>query len=97
MRELGDEAENYHRKMGQWLKKANLDKVFLFGEKNLIDYVLAEYPTQNAKYYESKDELNNDLAKILDEYKSQSTKLTVKGARSFKMEEVVAFVRQRNR
>ncbi|AVC44728.1 UDP-N-acetylmuramoylalanyl-D-glutamyl-2, 6-diaminopimelate--D-alanyl-D-alanine ligase [Francisella tularensis subsp. novicida] len=94
MRELGDEAENYHRKMGQWLKKANLDKVFLFGEKNLIDYVLAEYPTQNAKYYESKDELNNDLAKILDEYKSQSTKLTVKGARSFKMEEVVKFVKE---
>lgn len=94
MRELGDEAENYHRKMGQWLKKANLDKIFLFGEKNLIDYVLAEYSNQNAKYYESKDELNNDLAKILDEYKSQSTKLTVKGARSFKMEEVVKFVKE---
>ncbi|MDE4978467.1 UDP-N-acetylmuramoylalanyl-D-glutamyl-2, 6-diaminopimelate--D-alanyl-D-alanine ligase, partial [Francisella tularensis subsp. holarctica] len=43
MRELGDEAENSHRKMGQWLKKANLDKIFLFGEKNLLDYVLAEY------------------------------------------------------
>ena len=92
MRELGDEAENYHRKMGQWLKKVNLDKIFLFGEKNLIDYVLAEYPNQNAKYYDSKDELNNDLTKVLDEYKSQNTKLTVKGARSFKMEEVVAFV-----
>ncbi|MFV9972903.1 MAG: UDP-N-acetylmuramoyl-tripeptide--D-alanyl-D-alanine ligase [Francisella endosymbiont of Hyalomma asiaticum] len=95
MRELGDEAENYHRKMGQWLKKVNLDKIFLFGEKNLIDYVLAEYPNQNAKYYDSKDELNNDLTKVLDEYKSQNTKLTVKGARSFKMEEVVAFVKQR--
>ncbi|ALB01470.1 UDP-N-acetylmuramoylalanyl-D-glutamyl-2, 6-diaminopimelate--D-alanyl-D-alanine ligase [Francisella persica ATCC VR-331] len=95
MRELGDEAENYHRKIGQWLKKVNLDKIFLFGEKNLIDYVLAEYPNQNAKYYDSKDELNNDLTKVLDEYKSQNTKLTVKGARSFKMEEVVAFVKQR--
>ena len=97
MRELGDEAENYHRKMGQWLNKAGLDKIFLFGEKKLIDYVLIEYPHQNAKYYDCKDKLNNDLAKLLDEYKSQSTKLTVKGARSFKMEEVVAFVKQRNR
>ncbi|MDE5007301.1 UDP-N-acetylmuramoylalanyl-D-glutamyl-2, 6-diaminopimelate--D-alanyl-D-alanine ligase, partial [Francisella tularensis subsp. holarctica] len=48
----------------------------------------------NAKYYESKDELNNDLAKILDEYTSQSIKLTVKGARRFKMEEVVKFVKE---
>ncbi|APC92005.1 MULTISPECIES: UDP-N-acetylmuramoyl-tripeptide--D-alanyl-D-alanine ligase [Francisella] len=95
MRELGEEAENYHRKMGQWLKKANLDKIFLFGEQKLIDCVLAEYPNQNAKYYDSKDKLNNDLARVLDEYKSQNTKLTVKGARSFKMEEVVAFVKQR--
>ncbi|MDE5033914.1 UDP-N-acetylmuramoylalanyl-D-glutamyl-2, 6-diaminopimelate--D-alanyl-D-alanine ligase, partial [Francisella tularensis subsp. holarctica] len=51
MRELGDEAENYHRKMGQWLKKAHLDKIFLFGEKNVLDYVLAEYSNQNAQYY----------------------------------------------
>ncbi|MDE4971939.1 UDP-N-acetylmuramoylalanyl-D-glutamyl-2, 6-diaminopimelate--D-alanyl-D-alanine ligase, partial [Francisella tularensis subsp. holarctica] len=56
--------------------------------------VLAEYSNQNAKYYESKDALNNDLAKILDEYKSQSIKLTVKGDRSFKMEEVVKFVKE---
>ena len=35
MRELGAEAQNYHRKMGQWLKNANLDRVFLFGEKKI--------------------------------------------------------------
>ncbi|AEB28339.1 UDP-N-acetylmuramoyl-tripeptide--D-alanyl-D-alanine ligase [Francisella hispaniensis] len=97
MRELGDEAENYHRKMGQWLNKANLDKIFLFGEKNLINFALEEYKNSNIKYYDDKQQLNDDLLKVLTEYKSQNTKLTIKGARSFKMEEVVAFVKQRNR
>ncbi|MBK2357157.1 UDP-N-acetylmuramoyl-tripeptide--D-alanyl-D-alanine ligase [Francisella hispaniensis] len=97
MRELGDEAENYHRKMGQWLNKANLDKIFLFGEKNLIKFALEEYKNSNIKYYDDKQQLNDDLLKVLTEYKSQNTKLTIKGARSFKMEEVVAFVKQRNR
>ncbi|AFJ43532.1 UDP-N-acetylmuramoyl-tripeptide--D-alanyl-D-alanine ligase [Francisella orientalis] len=94
MRELGDEAENYHRKMGQWLNKANFDNIFLFGEKNLIKFVLEEYKGLNAKYYYDKQQLNDDLLKVLDGYKSQNTKLTVKGARSFKMEEVVKFVKE---
>lgn len=95
MRELGDEAKNYHCKMGQWLKKANLDRVFFFGEKELISYALEEYETPNIKYYEDKQELNNDLLKVLNEYKSENTKITVKGARSFEMEEVVSFVKER--
>lgn len=94
MRELGDEAENYHRKMGQWLNEANLDKIFLFGEKKLIKFALEEYKNSNVKYYDDKQQLNDDLLKVLTEYKSQSTKLTVKGARSFKMEEVVKFVKE---
>lgn len=94
MRELGDEAENYHRKMGQWLNKANLDNIFLFGEKNLIKFALEEYFGSNVKYYDDKQQLNDDLLKVLTEYKSQNTKLTVKGARSFKMEEVVKFVKE---
>ncbi|WP_432773511.1 UDP-N-acetylmuramoyl-tripeptide--D-alanyl-D-alanine ligase [Francisella salimarina] len=94
MRELGDEGENYHRKMGQWLNKAGLDNIFLFGEKNLIKFALEEYKGSNVKYYDDKQQLNNDLLKVLDGYKSQNTKLTVKGARSFKMEEVVKFVKE---
>lgn len=94
MRELGDEGQNYHRKMGQWLNKAGLDNIFLFGEKNLIKFALEEYEGSNVKYYDDKQQLNNDLLKVLDGYKSQNTKLTVKGARSFKMEEVVKFVKE---
>ncbi|AIT09193.1 UDP-N-acetylmuramoylalanyl-D-glutamyl-2, 6-diaminopimelate--D-alanyl-D-alanine ligase [Candidatus Francisella endociliophora] len=94
MRELGSEAENYHRKMGQWLKMANIDKVFLFGEKELIGYALEECEAPNIRYYEDKQELNNDLQKVLNEYKSENTKVTIKGARSFKMEEIVKFVKE---
>ncbi len=94
MRELGDEAENYHRKMGQWLSRVNLDNIFLFGEKNLIKFALEECFGSNVKYYDDKQQLNDDLLKVLTEYKSQNTKLTVKGARSFKMEEVVKFVKE---
>lgn len=94
MRELGDQANNYHRQMGQWLKEANLDRVFLFGEKELIDYVFEEVDDSRVHYYESKQTLNSDIAKVLNKYKSENVKLTVKGARSFEMEEIVKFVKE---
>ncbi|GAB4221980.1 MAG: UDP-N-acetylmuramoyl-tripeptide--D-alanyl-D-alanine ligase [Francisella sp.] len=93
MRELGAEAENYHRKMGQWLNKAELDNILLFGEKDLIKFVLEEYRNSNIKYYEEKNALNNDLLKILNKYRFEKTKIIVKGARSFKMEDVVKFIK----
>lgn len=95
MRELGDEDENYHRQMGQWLRNSKLDKVFLFGESKLIKYVLEESDDSaiDIKYYQDKAQLNKDLATTIELYKADNTKLTIKGARSFQMEEVVSFVR----
>ncbi|MED7787606.1 UDP-N-acetylmuramoyl-tripeptide--D-alanyl-D-alanine ligase [Francisella sp. 19X1-34] len=97
MKELGDEAENYHRQMGQWLKQANLDRVFLFGDSQLMSCVLKEANDQKIKYYESKENLNNDLLNFIKEYQLCETKVIVKGARSYQMEEIVAFIKQNYR
>ncbi|MED7818579.1 MULTISPECIES: UDP-N-acetylmuramoyl-tripeptide--D-alanyl-D-alanine ligase [unclassified Francisella] len=89
MRELGSEAENYHRQMGQWLAQANLDRVFLFGDKQLMEYALKEANDQKVTYYESKEHLNKDLIDFIASSKQEEVKVTVKGARSYKMEDIV--------
>ncbi|QIW10671.1 UDP-N-acetylmuramoyl-tripeptide--D-alanyl-D-alanine ligase [Francisella sp. LA112445] len=93
MKELGDEAENYHRQMGQWLKQANLDKVFLFGDSQLMNCVLKQVDGHRVSYYKSKQSLNNDLLDFIKKSQLSETKIIVKGARSYKMEEIVEHIR----
>ncbi|BCD91297.1 UDP-N-acetylmuramoyl-tripeptide--D-alanyl-D-alanine ligase [Francisella halioticida] len=93
MKELGDEAENYHRQMGQWLRQACLDRVFLFGDSQLMSCVLKEANDQRINYYEAKENLNRDLKEFIEKYEPFETKIIVKGARSYKMEEVVDYIK----
>jgi UDP-N-acetylmuramoyl-tripeptide--D-alanyl-D-alanine ligase len=89
MRELGDLAKEYHKQMGQWITNAKLDNVLLYGENDLLEIALAEIKNTNVKIYADKNNLNNDLQSLLRASQEQNTKLVVKGARSFKMEEII--------
>ncbi|QIV94876.1 UDP-N-acetylmuramoyl-tripeptide--D-alanyl-D-alanine ligase [Allofrancisella frigidaquae] len=93
MKELGNEAENYHRQMGQWLQEANLDRVFLYGDKSLLEVTLSQIQSENVKLYDTKEELKKGLEQVLKLCNDVATKVIVKGARSYEMEEVVDFIK----
>jgi UDP-N-acetylmuramoyl-tripeptide--D-alanyl-D-alanine ligase len=94
MRELGDEAQNYHTQMGQWIAKANLDKVFLFGDEDDLDFtLLASKGDDRVKLYSSKDALGESLLMTIRSFENQATKVIVKGARFFQMEDFVEMIK----
>ncbi len=93
MRELGGEAENYHTQMGKWIAKANLDRVFLFGNKEDLDFTLLALKNDDrVKLYDSKETLETELLSCIELYKNQSAKIIVKGARFYEMEDFVRAV-----
>ncbi len=93
MRELGDEAQNYHTQMGQWIAKANLDRVFLFGNKIDLDFTLLALKNDDrVELYSSKDALSNALLSSIELFKNQATKVIIKGARFYEMEDFVKVV-----
>jgi UDP-N-acetylmuramoyl-tripeptide--D-alanyl-D-alanine ligase len=94
MRELGDEAQNYHTQMGQWIAKANLDKVFLFGDEDDLDFtLLASKGDDRVKLYSSKGALGESLLMTIRSFENQATKVIVKGARFFQMEDFVEMIK----
>ena len=94
MRELGDEAQNYHTQMGQWIAKANLDKVFLFGDEDDLDFtLLASKGDDRVKLYSSKDALGESFLMTIRSFENQTTKVIVKGARFFQMEDFVEMIK----
>ncbi|MDF2529394.1 MAG: murF [Gammaproteobacteria bacterium] len=84
MRELGQYAAEYHSKMGKLAKDANIDLLFLFGEKHLIDHTLAACDAR-ARYFSTKAELIMALKPEL----GPDTMVLVKGSRSNAMEDIV--------
>ena len=97
MLELGDDATKYHQQMGQWIKEANIDKTFLFGNKDLLQLTLNKAQGENIKYYTEKEQLGQELIKAINsisiEETNIKTKIIVKGARGYKMEEIVNFIK----
>ncbi|APC97583.1 UDP-N-acetylmuramoyl-tripeptide--D-alanyl-D-alanine ligase [Francisella frigiditurris] len=89
MRELGDLAKEYHQQMGHWINSAHIDRVFLFGDEENLKHTLSEITGGNTHFYKDKKELEKDLLEELSKYKDEKTKLIVKGARSYKMEEIL--------
>jgi UDP-N-acetylmuramoyl-tripeptide--D-alanyl-D-alanine ligase len=95
MRELGDEAQNYHTQMGQWIAKANLDRVFLFGSDEDLNFTLLALKNDaRVKLYSSKDSLGKDLFSCIKIFKNQATKVIVKGARFYEMEDFVRVIEE---
>ena len=95
MRELGSEAQNYHTQMGQWIANANLDRVFLFGNEEDLSYThLALKDDAKVKLYHSKESLASELLSCIEQLKDQATKVIVKGARFYEMEDFVKVVKE---
>lgn len=90
MKELGDSALFYHRQMAKWINLANIDKVYLYGEKSYLDVLTNEVvKKESIKQYIDKKILIKDLISYVDNKKNKDIQILVKGARSYKMEEIV--------
>ena len=97
MRELGSEAKNYHTQMGQWIANANLDRVFLFGNDEDLSFTnLALKDDLRVKLYSSKKVLGRELLSCIEQLKNQDTKVIIKGARFYEMEDFVKVIKEKN-
>jgi UDP-N-acetylmuramoyl-tripeptide--D-alanyl-D-alanine ligase len=95
MKELGDEADLHHRYIGDEIAKSNIDHVLLFGDVSHLSYIVGVNKSNDVKYFTTKHDLNDRLSELLLNYTNEATKIIIKGARSYKMEEIVGFVVQR--
>ena len=95
MGELGEYTEQEHRIVGQYAQKHHIDQLFTVG--NLSQLATSEYnaASQNkcAKHFSDKEQLKLAINSYLNSEKSKVVVL-VKGSRSAKMEEIVAFIVQ---
>ena len=95
MRELGSEAQNYHTQMGQWIANANLDRVFLFGNEEDLSFTHSALKDDaRVKLYSSKEVLASELLSCIERLKDQATKVIVKGARFYQMEDFVGILKK---
>ncbi len=83
MGEVGDQAENFHREVGDKAKKLGINKVFLLGEHTRFT---VEGFGVGAQHYENIESLLLDLNETL---RQQKYTVLVKGSRFMKMERVV--------
>ncbi|MCF6766070.1 UDP-N-acetylmuramoyl-tripeptide--D-alanyl-D-alanine ligase [Thiotrichales bacterium 19S3-7] len=85
MGELGENANLYHKKMGQWLFDNKIDEIYLYGDYGLLSNTINVVP--NARYYNDKAKLIADLKKSLK--KEEQTYVLVKGSRATEMEHII--------
>lgn len=83
MGELGDEAEQCHRAVGQATREAGIDKVLSTG--HLSRFISEESP--DGEHFTTKPALVDRLKTLLSEH--QEVTILIKGSRSAAMEEVV--------
>jgi UDP-N-acetylmuramoyl-tripeptide--D-alanyl-D-alanine ligase len=86
MFELGDEAVQLHREVGESIRAAGVNRLFTFGE---LSVNAADAFGDNASSYESIDALIGDVGTGL----SKTVNVLVKGSRSMRMERVVDALR----
>ena len=84
MSELGQEAKQHHANMGRLCQQSDIEHIFLTGDKALLSETLKNCQTK-AKYFDTKRELTDHLAAVIDE----GTMVVVKGSRANTMEEIV--------
>jgi UDP-N-acetylmuramoyl-tripeptide--D-alanyl-D-alanine ligase len=83
MMELGEKNDQYHRELGQFLKRSNLSSILLFGEAARIVY--DQINNGRAKFFDDKEALIAHTAGLV----KQEDLILVKGSRAMKMNEVV--------
>jgi UDP-N-acetylmuramoyl-tripeptide--D-alanyl-D-alanine ligase len=88
MGELGEHAPHYHQEVGKWIDKAQIDHVYLYGNKAWMSMLL-QHAGSSAKYFEQKDELLQALLTDLNKNSKAVSRILVKGSRANKMEELI--------
>ncbi|MGB9087405.1 MAG: UDP-N-acetylmuramoyl-tripeptide--D-alanyl-D-alanine ligase [Candidatus Aquirickettsiella gammari] len=83
MSELGENADRYHREIGQLAKELNLEEVYTCGA---LSALTAEEFGANAKHYTYQEELIPVLKRSLQ----NKVTVLIKGSRSARMDQVVA-------
>ncbi len=83
--ELGPEEAQLHKAIGEYARAHKVDCLMAYGE--LTKHAVKAFG-DNAKWYASKEQLSEALVNELD----ANTTVLVKGSRSMKMEDVVAYV-----
>ena len=86
MKELGDDAAELHREVGEAAQKAGVDRLFALGD---LSRFAVEGFGEHASWYGSIDALVEELSDAL----SDSVNVLVKGSRSMHMERVVDALR----
>jgi UDP-N-acetylmuramoyl-tripeptide--D-alanyl-D-alanine ligase len=86
MRELGNDAEELHRTVGDEARKAGVRRLFATGP---LSRLTVESFGSNAVWYENTDQLVRELVAELERNASRGINVLVKGSRSMQMERVV--------
>ena len=94
MGELGEFAEQEHKTIGKYAQKQGIERLFTVG--NLSQHATNEYnaasKTKDAEHFFDKEKLKSAINRYLSNETSKVVVL-VKGSRSAKMEDIVAFIK----
>jgi UDP-N-acetylmuramoyl-tripeptide--D-alanyl-D-alanine ligase len=82
MGELGDQAEQFHRDVGELAKRKNVDGLFTIGKLSIN---ASNYFGTGAFHFDSYEALEKALIKSLD----KDSTVLIKGSRAMKMERIV--------
>ena len=87
MNELGDDANELHREVGEAARASGVDRLFAYGD---LASSAVEGFGENARWYTSLDALVDELSEAL----TADVSVLVKGSRSMRMERVVDALRE---
>jgi len=95
MGELGDYAEQEHKTVGEYAQQQGIQKLFTVGNLSQLASHAYNAAAKNtvAEHFTDKQQLKEALNAYLSD-KESKTVILVKGSRSAKMEEIVAFIKQ---
>lgn len=91
MAELGEGAAGWHRKVGEWLRQAGVQKFLAVGE--LVAETVESFG-EGAEHCSDHEEAVEQLTQALNERSAADVTLLVKGSRSMRMERVVQTLTQ---
>lgn len=89
MLELGKFSEEFHRELAHCLKEHKIDKTYFFGELTLISYYEALKLDLNAKHFDDKKKIAEEILSTVP----PGSLILLKGSRKMKMEEIIDYLR----
>ena len=95
MGELGKYSEEEHRSVGEYAAKKGIDTLLTLGKYTSFTHeTFIKFSGQTAKHFADKSELKAHLTPYLQQISNEKLTVLVKGSRSAKMEEIVAYIKQ---